>query len=290
MKKNNLIPFLYILPCLLFVLIFLVIPVVYNLVIGFTSFKGLDFSQINFIGLDNYITLFTDRLFLISLKNTFIFMVLTVVFQLGIGLLMTILLEKKLPGHRVFELVYFLPAILSSVIIAFTFMQLYEPYFGTINSFLDSIGLSSFKQTWLGDPKLALYCLLAANVYQWTGMSIIYYRAGLANISKEIYESAHLDGANFWQQLFFITIPLLKYSHMTLILIGSIGTLKFFDLVYIMTQGGPAGATEFPMTYMYKRLSLESNNGLASSLAMVILIIAFILARYQMKLFKRIDT
>lgn len=266
-----------------FVSIFLVFPILFNLASSFTKWKGLRFESAKFVGLKNYSFLFQDTIFINALKNCIIFMVLTIFFQLSLGLLLTVLLDKKLPGSKIFETVYFLPVVLSSVIVGYTFSQIFEPNFGTVNMFLDAVGLGNFKQIWIGDPKLALFAVLVANIYQWTGMGIIYYRAGMANISEDIYEAAKIDGASFWQNLFKITIPLLKNIHLILILLGTIGTLKFFDLVYIMTKGGPAGSTEFPLSYLYTRFIVESNSGLASAAAVVIVILAGILSALEIK-------
>lgn len=240
-----------------------------------------------FIGFSNYKTVFEDRIFRGALWNMVVFLVLTLLLQMGVGLLLTLLLNRKLPGHRFAELVFFAPVIMSSVIIAYTFLQVFEPINGTINQFLSMLGMSAFRQIWLADMRLALYCVLAANVYQWTGMSIIYYRAGMAVISKDYYEAAEIDGASFWKKVVNITIPLLKNTHVTLILLGTIGTIKFFDLVQIMTQGGPAGATEFPMTYLYKRLSLEARNGLSGAISIICIIMAFIIASVQIRTMKK---
>jgi raffinose/stachyose/melibiose transport system permease protein len=289
-KKNNWFAYLYILPTLFFVGVFLVFPILFNVASSFTKWKGLSFEKAKFIGFKNYSFLLHDAIFLKALSNCLLFMVLTIFFQLSLGLLLTVLLDRKLPGYKIFETVYFLPVVLSSVIIGYTFSQIFEPNFGTLNTFLDAIGLGNLKHIWIGDPKLALYTVLIANIYQWTGMGIIYYRAGMANISSEIYESAKIDGAGFWQTFLRITVPLLNNIHLILILLGTIGTLKFFDLVYIMTKGGPAGSSEFPLSYLYKRFIGESNSGLASAVAVLIILIATILSALEIKLSKKFET
>jgi raffinose/stachyose/melibiose transport system permease protein len=290
LKKNNKFAYLYILPSIFFVFTFLVYPILFNLASSFTKWKGLSFSTAKFVGLKNYNVLFQDPIFLNSIKNCIIFMALTIFFQLSIGLFLTVLLDMKLKGYKIFETIYFLPVVLSSVIIGYTFSQIFEPSFGTLNMFLGAVGLDSFKQIWIGDPKYALFTVLVANIYQWTGMSIIYYRAGMANISNDIYEACKIDGASFWQTFFRITVPLLKNIHLILILLGTIGTLKFFDLVYIMTKGGPAGSTEFPLTYLYRRFILESNSGLASAVAVVIIVIATLLSMIEIKSSKALES
>lgn len=283
MKKKNLAGYLYVLPSVLIVFTFSIFPIVFNVFASLTKWKGFQLDTAEFVGLKNFITLFKDRIFLGSLRNYAFFMVLTIFFQIALGLLFTVLLDRKLPGHKLFETFLFLPVVLSSVVVGYTFSQVFEPNFGTLNRFLATVGLESLQRTWIGDPKYAIYTLLIANVYQWAGMGIIYYRAGMANISHDIYEAATIDGAGFWQTFFRITVPLLKNTHQLLILLGTIGCLKFFDLVYIMTSGGPAGATEFPLTFLYKKFISESNSGVASAVAVVVMFIALILAAFQIK-------
>lgn len=168
--------------------------------------------------------------------------------------------------------------VLSSVVVGYTFLQIFEPNFGTLNTFLQSVGLAGWKRMWIGDAKYALIAILIANIYQWSGMGIIYYRAGLANISNDLYDAAKIDGAGFWQSFFKITIPLLKNTHVIILLLGTIGCLKFFDLAYIMTSGGPANTTEFPLLYLYRKFMRESNSGLASAAAIVIILLATVVS------------
>ncbi len=278
MKKNKLSAYIYILPAVGFVGIFLIYPIIFNFMSSFTEWRGLDFSTAEFVGMQNYATLVKDPIFRNDLKNCLVFMVLTLFFQMSIGLILTVLLNMKLVGFRLLETVYFFPVVLSSVVVGYTFLQIFEPNFGTLNTFLQSVGLSGLKRMWIGDARYALYTILIANVYQWSGMGIIYYRAGLSNISKDIYDAAKIDGSGFWQSFFRITIPLLKNTHVIILLMGTIGCLKFFDLAYIMTSGGPANSTEFPLLYLYRKFMRELNSGQASAVAIVIIILATILS------------
>lgn len=276
--KKRITPYLYILPAVLLVGIFLIYPIIFNLLSSFTKWKGFNFGKAEFVGIKNYITLIKDPVFLRDLRNCLLFMVLTIFFQMSIGLILTVFLNLKLFGYRLMETIYFFPVVLSSVVVGYTFLQIFEPNFGTLNTFLQSVGLEGWKRMWIGDAKYALIAILIANIYQWSGMGIIYYRAGLANISKELYDAAKIDGAGFWQTFFRITIPLLKNTHVTILLLGTIGCLKFFDLAYIMTSGGPANSTEFPLLYLYRKFMRESNSGLASAAAIVIILLATILS------------
>ncbi len=281
--------FLFVLPCLVFITIFLVLPLFFNAAISVTRWKSLSFADIRFTGLSNYVMMLRDGLFLTALKNVLEFGVLTLATQIALGLLMTMLLNSKPPGHSIFEVIYVAPALLSSPVVAYSVMRIMEPNFGPLNSLLGTLGLGALKRIWLGDPSVALFAVLAANVYEWTGFGIIYYRAGLSQLSSELLEASRVDGAGPVKTFFHIIFPLLKNAHFTMVTMGVIGTLKCFDLVYIMTQGGPAGSTEFPMIYLYQRFSLETNYGLASAVAVFVVIIAFLVSIALNTLHRRLE-
>ena len=185
--KKRITPYFYILPAVLLVGIFLIYPIIFNLLSSFTKWKGFNFSKAEFIGIKNYMTLIKDPIFIRDLRNCLLFMVLTIFFQMSIGLVLTVFLNLKLLGYRLMETIYFFPVVLSSVVVGYTFLQIFEPNFGTLNTFLQSVGLAGWKRMWIGDAKYALIAILIANIYQWSGMGIIYYRAGLANISNDFF-------------------------------------------------------------------------------------------------------
>ena len=282
MIRKNRFAYMYIMPCFLLVLGFCIYPIFFNVFSSFHKWKGLTVDSMKYIGFKNYAMIFKDRVFIKSVVNVFLFMALTTFLQMALGLLFTVLLQNKLPGARTLETVYFLPVILSSVIIGYTFIQVFEPSFGALNNILEKLGKPEWKHMWIGDAKLSFWVLLMANVYQWAGMGIIYYRAGLSGISPDIYEAAKIDGAGFWGSFFRITLPLLKNTHEIMLLLCTIGCLKFFDLPYIVTDGGPAGATTFPLLYLYRRFQ-ENNNGQASAVAVPIVLTAILLAIVEMR-------
>lgn len=283
MKKNKWTSFIYVAPALFMVGIFLVYPIIFNLITSFSKWKGLNYKNAVFVGFQNYLYIMKDPIFLNGLKNCLLFMVLTLFFQMSIGLFLTVLLNMKLFGYKLLETVYFFPVVLSSVVVGYSFLNIFEPNFGALNKVLAAIGLQQLQRMWIGETKYALAAILIANVYQWSGMGIIYYRAGIANISLEVYDAAKIDGAGFWRTLFNITIPLLKNTHIIILLMGTIGCLKFFDLAYIMTSGGPANSTEFPLMYLYRKFMRESNSGVASAVAIILIIIATILSIFILK-------
>lgn len=286
MIRKNRFAYLYIMPCFLLVLAFCIYPIFFNVYSSLHKWKGLTVDSMKYVGSKNFSMIFKDAVFLKSVTNVFAFMILTTFLQMALGLMLTVLLQNKLPGARVLETIYFLPVVLSSVIVGYTFVQVFEPSFGALNSFLDKVGLADWKRMWIGDAKLSFWVLLAANVFQWAGMGIIYYRAGLSSISGDIYEAAKIDGAGFWKTFFRITLPLLKNTHEIMLLLCTIGCLKFFDLPYIVTNGGPAGATTFPLLYLYRRFQ-ENNNGQASAVAVLIVATAIVMAIVEMRVMNK---
>ncbi len=146
---------------------------------------------------------------------------------------------------------------------------------------MHSIGLEKLAVSWLGDPKYALFSIICVNIYNWMGFSMMTYYAGLMSIDEQVYESARLDGAGFFKTLFFITLPMLKSTTASLILLGIIGSLKTFDIVFLLTGGGPGRSTEFLTTFLYRKAFDEYNGGQAAAIGMIILVIALVLSVIQ---------
>ena len=167
------------------------------------------------------------------------------------------------------------------------FNKIYDNNFGELNYFLDSIKLNFLQHPWLGDPDTALYCLMIANIWQWTGFSFLLYHAGMTQINEELYESARIDGANIFNIVRNIVIPLLKPTHIALLILGVIGTLKTFDIIYLTTRGGPARSTEFLSTYIFQKGILEFKASYASTMALMIVLIALVITVLQVKVYNR---
>lgn len=164
---------------------------------------------------------------------------------------------------------------------------LYEPYFGLINLTLQRVGAGFLTQMWLGDPDLAIFSLILINIWMWTGWSMVLYLAGLQGIPKDLYEVAKLDGANSWQRLRYITFPLLSHVHFTLLVLGVIGTLQTFDIIYITTRGGPYHSTEVLATELFRQGFILNHYGYASAVGVVLFLIALALTILQFRLYYR---
>ena len=273
-------------PYLLLLPIFLVSGFILYYCIGytfFTSFHEWDgiSSDMAFVGLENYIDTLTDPTFRIALKNTLIFFAVTVFMQAVIGLLLAVLLKERFHGNIVFKGIYFLPVIMAPVVLATIFRMILDTNIGALNTMLRAVGLDKLAVSWLGDPKFALFSIICVNIYNWMGFSMMTYFAGLMAIDEQIYESAKLDGAGFFRTLFSITLPMLKGTTASLVMLGIVGSLKTFDIVFLMTGGGPGRSTEFLTTFLFRKSLDEYNGGQASAIGIIILAIALVMAVIQ---------
>lgn len=277
---NKATPYLLLLPILLVSGIMIYYCLGFTGVMSFYEWDGISDDRI-WIGLQNYIDIFTDSTFMIALTNTLIFFAVTVFVQAAVGLLMAVLLKERIPGNVFLKGIFFLPVIMAPVVLTTIFRLILDTNIGALNNLLRSIGLEKLAVSWLGDPKYALFSIICVNIYNWMGFSMMTYYAGLMSIDEQVYESAKLDGAGFFKTLFFITLPMLKSTTASLILLGIIGSLKTFDIVFLLTGGGPGRSTEFLTTFLYRKAFDEYNSGQAAAIGMVILIIALTLSVIQ---------
>lgn len=278
-------PYLYILP----VVILSGFLIYYS--IGFTGYASLTdwngLKRMNFIGLGNYSELFHDRTFWVALKNTLVFMVATVFIQAVLGLLVAVIARERLRGANFFKAIFFLPIAMAPAIIATVFKYALEANYGSLNESLRALGIIGPNEVvaWLG-ASLGLWAIVAINVFQWMGFSMMIYFAGLMAIPDDLYEAAMIDGAGWWRKLWSITIPSLRGTTNVLIVLGIVGSLKTFDIVWLTTGGGPGVATQFLTTFLYQERA-NRNAGYASAIGMVILIIAFTLSMIQIRMNSR---
>jgi raffinose/stachyose/melibiose transport system permease protein len=259
--------------------------------IGFSGYASLTdwngLRRMNFIGLDNYVQLVHDKTFWIALKNNLIFMVATVAIQAGLGLLVAVIAKERLPGANVFKAIFFLPIAMAPAIIATVFKYLLEANYGMINQSLRALGLIGQDTViqWLGKD-LGVWSIIGINVFQWMGFSMMTYFAGLMAIPDDLYEAAMIDRAGWWRRLFHITIPSLRGTTSVLIILGIVGSLKTFDIVWLTTGGGPGVSTHFLSTFLYQSRA-DREAGYASAIGTVILILAFVLAMLQIRVSQR---
>ncbi|PFN78146.1 ABC transporter permease [Bacillus sp. AFS076308] len=284
-KKRNRTNYLYIVPAFLLMGVFVYYTIADTIYTSFFDWNGISPDK-TFIGLTNYFNIFKDPIFYISLKNTVIFLFLTIFIQMFLGLLIAVLLNANVKFKGVYKVIFFLPTVLSAAVISQVFRQIYNASNGELNNFLSSIGLDSLAKSWLADPDISLFAITSINIWEFTGFSMIMYFAALTVIDKSLFEAARLDGANFLQIMRFIIFPQLRFTHYSLIILGVIGSLKTFDIIYLTTGGGPGRSTEFISTYIFKKAILEFNAGYSSALSVILLIIALVVTVIQLRIYR----
>lgn len=260
-------------PAMSLFFVFVLYSIFYILAASLYDWDGI--NEAVFVGLGNYIELFTDdRTFGLTLRNSFLWTFLTIFPQMFLGFLLAFILTSGIPFQNIFRIIFFTPAIISPVVLGIVWQRIYNPFGGLLADIGIEIGASFLRQPYLADPKIAIYSTIAVNVWQWTGFSMLMYVAGLQSLSQEVLQAAEVDGAGKWQQIRFVIWPMLRHVHLTLILLGVIGTLQTFALVYMLTRGGPNHATEMLPTYIFQQAFKLQSMGYASALAVVLLVIA----------------
>lgn len=280
--KKSWIAYLYILPMIVLSFVLVYYCIIDTVVVSFTDWDGMT-DVFHFVALKNYIKMFKDHVFWTSVVNNLIFFVGTVFIQALLGFVLAVLLKKKLPGSNVFKAIYFMPIAMATSIITAIFKIIMDPTNGALNQFLRAIHLNGFAVNWLGDPKIALVSVIIVNIFQWMGFSMITYYAGLMSLPDDVYEAAKIDGAGFWRTTFSVTLPMLKGTTNVLIILGIVGSLKTFDIVKLLTGGGPGRSTTVMNTYLYEKAFKDFNAGGAASIGVAILIIAMVMSFLQVK-------
>jgi multiple sugar transport system permease protein len=266
----------YLLPTILSVLIFIVFPVVFSFYISFFKFNYLS-PNMKFLGLQNYSRLLANDRFWTVLWNTSRYVIGAVPLGMAFSLGLALLINRKLPGINFFRSAYFSPVITSSIAVAMIWKWLFDPSFGLLNFFLEKVGITGIL--WLGDPNLAMWCLVIMSVWSGAGYNMVIFLAGLQGISQEYYDAATVDGAGRIQIFRFITWPLLSPTTFFIFITGIIGSLQVFDIVWLSTNatGGPAGTTRTIVFYLWEQGFKYFDMGYASALAYVLFFIIFVL-------------
>jgi raffinose/stachyose/melibiose transport system permease protein len=277
---------LFVAPALLLYASFFAYPLILTVRLSFVKWDAI--SPPNFVGLENYVRLFLGQThFFTALKNNLLWISLTVPLQILIGLPLALLLDRKLRGRQFFRTIFFSPIVLSGAVIGATFSFMLLPGVGIVNLMFAALGLDGLDRAWLADPKWALYAAIAVNVWRSFGFAMVLYLAGLQSINPEIIESATVDGTSTLQQSWYITIPLLRPTTATLILLGVIGGMREFELIWLLTQGGPARLTEVLGIMVYEESFKFGNFGLSSAIAVLMVIITLAITFGQLYLYFR---
>lgn len=285
--KSGINNYIYIFPFALFFIVFLVYPIFSNIQTSFFEWDGFS-PEKTWVGLNNYISMFKNDIFITAIKNNFIFLILTVIFQGFLGFMLALFLNRKIFGRNIYRSIVFLPVIIAPVVIGYTFGNMLNFTYGTVNEFFRNIGMDFLALDWIGNPDLAIYTIIFINIWEWTGFSVVLYLAGLQSIPKDVYEAAKIDGASFFQTVTKITFPMLASTHFSLIILNSIGAIKVFDIVYVMTKGGPAHSSEVLATHIFLENFTLNHTGYSSAVSVFMLVIALVLTLFQLRLYKKV--
>lgn len=279
-NNQNLAAWIFILPALLGTFIFIIIPVICSFGLSFTSWDML--NPINFVGLENYKLLFKDNLFYKILLNTIVFALSTSVLGVIIPLILAAILNSKIRGSEFYKTVYFLPFITPMVVIGIVWAWIFDPNIGFLNQVLH------IHINWLYDSKFAMPALIIVSVWKLIGYNMIIFLSALSSVSQSLFEAAKIDGANAYQTFKNVTIPLLSPTIFFVVIITAISSFQVFDLIYLMTQGGPFDSTNVLVYSIYKNAFEYFNIGKASAIAYVLFVIILILTLIQWHFRKKI--
>jgi multiple sugar transport system permease protein len=269
-------------PWLLTFALFGVYPLLFSLLVSFTEYDPLG-GSLSWIGIANYARALHDPVFWQSLKVTLYFVAGTIPFTTTLALALALLLNRPLKGRGFFRASFFLPTVVSLVVVSLIFKQVYSP-FGLLNAFLRALGFGG--HSWLQDPLTALPAVMLMDVWAAIGYYMVIYLAGLQTIPAELYEAAALDGSDGWRRHRHITLPLLLPTTLFVVVINTIRSLQVFIEIYVMTQGGPLDSTRTTVFYLYEQAFRYNEMGYASAIAYLLFVIVMLASLAQSRLFK----
>ncbi|WP_198666037.1 carbohydrate ABC transporter permease [Tropicimonas sp. IMCC34043] len=282
-------PTIFLAPAILLLMVFLLYPLLSSFRLSLLDWNGLG-DGARFIGLQNWVRLAHDTVFWNSAWNNILLAFFSVVVQLPIAVVLAVVLDEASKGSRLLKILYFLPLLMSSVALGVLFKNVYDPNFGPINGILGAMGLYSWTQDWLGDPNFALGSVIAVVCWQNIPFYMVLFLAALSSFPREITEAARLDGATgrtiFWR----LKLPHLQGTFRTAVLLAVIGSMRYFDLIYVMTGGGPENASEVMATYMYRTVFNSFELGYGSTVASAMFLIIMVIAAVSLRISKRFET
>ncbi len=287
MKQKRIEPYIFLIPAVLLVLFIYLVPFIFSIIISLTNWNGIARS-FDFVGISNYIELFQTKELRDVLKNNIIYFVEIVTVQNVLGIFLAVLLQEKFKGKNFFRAVLFLPTVICTVAIGFIWNLMLDPVSGFVPGLLSSIGLEKLsKVLWLADSKVAIHTISLVNVWQWVGQSMVIYLAGILSIDKSLYEACSIDGAGKSAKFWKITLPLMAPSLTINIIVTTIGTLKIYDLPFIMTGGGPGHATESLAINVYSSAFVYSRMGYGTAISLALFMFVLIVSLIQMKIMRK---
>ena len=288
-KLDKVFPYLMLLPAIVLFIMFVISPFFYGFYTSLFRWDGL--SEMKWLGFTNYKHVFGDPQFWNAIKNTFIYAIVITVFKNGIGLALALMLISRKHGTTFCRTALYMPVTFSYVVIGVLWIWVYNPTFGILDGVLDVLGLEFLSKGWLSDPNVALYSVAAVDIWKWIGFHLVLYFTGLQAIPETYYEAADIDGANWFHKFWHITIPQLNSVIVMNVLLAITGAfVNNYNLVNVMTQGGPFGSTEVSLTYIVRTAFSYRNLGQANAMSMVLFAMVFVIGFAQFKVMTKEET
>ncbi|HOE90163.1 MAG TPA: sugar ABC transporter permease [Sphaerochaeta sp.] len=265
---------LYLMPGLITYALFILIPVVQTILLGMMDWSGL--GKKTFIGFQNYLELFSDPIFFQSLANNAVLVFYIMILPTLLGLVLASIIElNDIAFRKLFEVMFFMPYILSLVVVGVIWRWIYNPAFGVLNTVLSAVGLSSLSRAWLGESQTALAAVGFTGTWVHYGFAMVVFLAGYSRISPSLYDAVALDGGGKWHEFRHVALPSLTNEMVVVGVYLFINSLKTFDLVYVMTKGGPGYSTNVLSLYVFRNAFQYNRNGYAAALAVTLMVIIF---------------
>lgn len=275
-RISKLYPNSFTLPAVIIYAIFFVLPVLAAFALGFTDWNIDRLFSPKFNGIESFKFVFEDEYFVLAIKNTLIFAVLTTGFKVMLGMVLALAVNKPLVSRNALRTLFYMPAVLSMVVVGIIFSTIFRME-GMLNDIIGVFGFKSLQLDWLGDTRTALYCTILAEIWKWSGFTMAIFIAGLQGISNDYYEAARIDGATPFQQFKNITFPLLAPAFTVAFTMNMIGGLKVFEQVFVLTAGGPGFASQVVSTYIFKTFA-EGALGRSTAMGLILFIAVFIVS------------
>jgi ABC-type sugar transport system permease subunit len=279
--RRHLAGYAFVGPALAVLAAFLLYPTGYSLWLSLHEWDGYTPGWGPFVGLANYRTLAADEVFWRATGNSIVFVVVRTPLEVGLAFLLALLLNRRLPARSLLRTLFFVPVVMSLIVVTLIFQRVYEPNTGLLNTFLQAVGLGAWTHPWLGDPATALPAVIAVSVWKNVGFSLVILLAGLQGLPRDVLEAARVDGAGPRQLVLRVIAPLMRPILALTALLSIIGGLKVFDLVFIMTRGGPTYSTEVLATMLYREAFELNHMGVASAIAVILVALVLSIARVQ---------
>lgn len=284
-KKSKLTVILFVLPALIVYLIWVIYPIINAMWMSMLKSDTLHSSH--FVGFENYISVFKSTLFWKSMRISLIFIVLTTTFQVILGFLYGYLVYLQPKGYRIYKILLFVPNVLPSVATGFIWSYIYSPSMGILKPLMEAIGLGQYYISPIADPKLVLVAVVFAQIWSGLGVQVILFNSGFMNIPSEVIESAKLDGATGWKMIKTMVIPMSWDITKMVIILQTIGALRSFDLIYVMTAGGPNHSTEVLPMHLFVNAFQNFNLGYGNVIAVILFVLAMIITVFMRKVMER---